>query len=361
MAAVSRATRRQTPSTIALRSVGASMSAGAGLTAAAPMSRPPNQAAAPRSLRLRAMRLVRVMPLHFPASRPARRATGRTSRSYAGPRRARARCAEPVAAHRSREQARQGVGPSRTRRSSWALSATTMVERLMRTAPTAGDSVMPAQARRAGGERDGDDVVAGRPGEVLDHLAVARPATGGSTPATPRGSLEASTTPADSMATSVPAPMAMPTSARASAGASLTPSPTIATRRPRCLQLGHGLGPCPRGAPRRTPRRCRARRATASATWRASPVIIATSMPSCAAARRPPARASGRTSSSSAKRADDLVVADQVEHGRAALAATPSTGSREVGRHVEAALAQQRRAADGVARRRRSWPRRRGR
>ena len=37
---------------------------------------------------------------------------------------------------------------------------------------------------------------------------------------------------AASIATSVPAPIAMPTSARASAGASLTPSPTIATRRP---------------------------------------------------------------------------------------------------------------------------------
>ena len=53
------------------------------------------------------------------------------------------------------------------------------------------------------------------------------------TPITPRGSLEASTTPADWIATSVPAPIAMPTSARASAGASLTPSPTIATVWPR--------------------------------------------------------------------------------------------------------------------------------
>ena len=35
-----------------------------------------------------------------------------------------------------------------------------------------------------------------------------------------------------SMATSVPAPMARPTSARARAGASLTPSPTMATFRP---------------------------------------------------------------------------------------------------------------------------------
>ena len=41
-----------------------------------------------------------------------------------------------------------------------------------------------------------------------------------------------SVTPALSIATSVPPPIAMPTSAAASAGASLTPSPTMATRRP---------------------------------------------------------------------------------------------------------------------------------
>ena len=45
-------------------------------------------------------------------------------------------------------------------------------------------------------------------------------------------SLFMSTTSADSMATSVPAPMARPTSARARAGASLMPSPTMATRFP---------------------------------------------------------------------------------------------------------------------------------
>ena len=38
--------------------------------------------------------------------------------------------------------------------------------------------------------------------------------------------------PADSIATSVPAPIAIPTSAVAMAGASLTPSPTMATLRP---------------------------------------------------------------------------------------------------------------------------------
>ncbi len=40
-------------------------------------------------------------------------------------------------------------------------------------------------------------------------------------------------TPALSMATSVPEPIARPTSAAASAGASLTPSPAMATTRPR--------------------------------------------------------------------------------------------------------------------------------
>ena len=45
-------------------------------------------------------------------------------------------------------------------------------------------------------------------------------------------SLFISTTSAEEIATSVPAPIAIPTSARASAGASLMPSPTIATLRP---------------------------------------------------------------------------------------------------------------------------------
>ena len=47
-----------------------------------------------------------------------------------------------------------------------------------------------------------------------------------------------STTSAVSMATSVPAPMAMPRSAWASAGASFTPSPTMATARSALLELG---------------------------------------------------------------------------------------------------------------------------
>ena len=46
---------------------------------------------------------------------------------------------------------------------------------------------------------------------------------------TPRKEPPTSVTSAASIATSVPVPMAMPTSACASAGASLMPSPTIAT------------------------------------------------------------------------------------------------------------------------------------
>ena len=48
-----------------------------------------------------------------------------------------------------------------------------------------------------------------------------------------------SATSAASTATSVPVPIAMPTSACASAGASLMPSPTIATTRPIVLQPAH--------------------------------------------------------------------------------------------------------------------------
>lgn len=50
--------------------------------------------------------------------------------------------------------------------------------------------------------------------------------------AIPRRSPFTSVTPADSIATSVPVPIAIPTSAAAKAGASLIPSPAIATTRP---------------------------------------------------------------------------------------------------------------------------------
>src|SRR5919199_1326594 len=85
------------------------------------------------------------------------------------------------------------------------------------------------------------------------------------------GSLWARTTPADSIATSVPVPIAMPTSARARAGASLTPSPTIATRSPRSCSSATALSLSSGSTSAKTTSMTRSA-TTASATWRASPV-----------------------------------------------------------------------------------------
>ena len=89
---------------------------------------------------------------------------------------------------------------------------------------------------------------------------------------------KASTTPADPIATSVPAPIAMPTSACARAGASLTPSPTIATLLPSSCSwetfadLSSGRTPAKtRSMPSSLP--------TSFATASASPVIMTTSTP----------------------------------------------------------------------------------
>ena len=92
----------------------------------------------------------------------------------------------------------------------------------------------------------------------------------------PRRSPLTRVTPALSMATSVPVPMAMPTSAWASAGASLMPSPTIATTAALGLELLDRRRPSARAAPRRRPRRCRGSPATASAVVRLSPVSMTT-------------------------------------------------------------------------------------
>ncbi len=88
------------------------------------------------------------------------------------------------------------------------------------------------------------------------------------TDSTERGSELARITPAEAIATSVPAPIAMPTSAcgRAHAGASLTPSPTIATLQALVLQLAPPWRPCPRAAHRRIPGRCPAARRPIRAT-----------------------------------------------------------------------------------------------
>ena len=94
-----------------------------------------------------------------------------------------------------------------------------------------------------------------------------------------RGSELARMTPAEAMATSVPAPMAMPTSAWARAGASLTPSPTMATFLPSfcswstLADLSSGRTPAKtRSMPSSLP--------TSFATASASPVIMTTSTPS---------------------------------------------------------------------------------
>lgn len=78
------------------------------------------------------------------------------------------------AGQRRPRQAARGWGRS-TRRSVWALRATVIVDALLRMVPTAGDRVSPARAVDARGEGYDEDVVAGRPAQVLEHLAVAGP------------------------------------------------------------------------------------------------------------------------------------------------------------------------------------------
>ncbi len=78
-----------------------------------------------------------------------------------------------------------------------------------------------------------------------------------------------------STATSVPAPIAMPTSAVARAGASFTPSPTIATFRPPCWKR-RTASALSAGRTSAATSSMPSRRATESATAWLSPVIIAT-------------------------------------------------------------------------------------
>ena len=129
------------------------------------------------------------------------------------------------------------------------------------------------------------------------------------TESTARGSSDARITPAEPIATSVPAPIAIPTSAWARAGASLTPSPTMATARPSSWML-LTLDALSSG---RTPEKylsIPSSSETEAATASASPVIITTSIPrSCNASMA--ARDSVRTSSTS----------------RSAPATTPSTST----------------------------------
>ena len=91
-------------------------------------------------------------------------------------------------------------------------------------------------------------------------------------------SLRISTMSADSIATSVPAPIASPTSARTSAGASLMPSPTIATFRPSsCRRRTSRSLSC--GSTSATTRSTPTCRPIASAVRALSPVSMTTSSP----------------------------------------------------------------------------------
>src|SRR5680860_161953 len=82
----------------------------------------------------------------------------------------------------------------------------------------------------------------------------------------------------DSMATSVPVPMAEPTSAWARAGASLMPSPTMPTTRPSSCNRRTSRDLCS-GITSASTRPMPTWRAMAAAVRRLSPVIITTSMP----------------------------------------------------------------------------------
>ena len=109
----------------------------------------------------------------------------------------------------------------------------------------------------------------------------------------------------DSIATSVPVPIAMPTSACASAGASLMPSPTIATTAPSACSFctSSALPPGSTSASTRSMPSCRP---IASPVRRLSPVIITTLLPM-------------RRSASTASRACSLTrVGDGDEPGDAA-------------------------------------------
>ena len=104
--------------------------------------------------------------------------------------------------------------------------------------------------------------------------------------------------PAEAIATSVPAPIARPTSAWAKAGASFTPSPTMATLRPfDCRSLTRSF--LSSGRTCASMRSIPSSRPTASATFWASPVSMAVSMPRSYRAWIA-SRAAGRTSSARA-------------------------------------------------------------
>ena len=152
-----------------------------------------------------------------------------------------------------------------------------------------------------------------------------------------------SVTPALSIATSVPVPIAMPTSAAASAGASLTPSPAIATTRPCGLADAAPRRSSARAGPRPRPRRCRAG-APPPPRWCAlSPVSMTTRRPSCfSAAQRRRRRRLDRIGDRD--HAGGLAVDRDEDRGRAVLAQL--LGLRGQRRGVDAELDEEFRVAE---------------
>ncbi|MNC31937.1 hypothetical protein D3C75_802740 [compost metagenome] len=100
---------------------------------------------------------------------------------------------------------------------------------------------------------------------------------------TPRRSPDISTTSAASIATSVPVPIASPTSASANAGASLMPSPTKATRAPLTRNF-FSAATLPSGNTSAATSSIPSCLAIAAAVAALSPVIIATLRPSACSA-----------------------------------------------------------------------------
>ncbi len=152
---------------------------------------------------------------------------------------------------------------------------------------------------------------------------------------TRRGSPRIRVMPAACMATSVPPPMAMPTSAAASAGASLMPSPTIATTRPRpfssatvaALSAG-STSACTSSMPRALATTAALPRLSPVIRWlwisrprRASTASAAPSLRLSPKANRPSTRFSGASSSSQDR------VRPSASQSAAALASAPGLSS----------------------------------
>ena len=156
------------------------------------------------------------------------------------------------------------------------------------TAPIAGDRTIPIGASTPAPTESHD--VGQPPTRGFHHLPVSRPGEPDDARHVARIASISTTSPA-STATSVPAPIAMPTSAATSAGASFTPSPPW--RRAYLAVADLDLGLSPREGPGKNTVDFISR-PTASATARASPVSMTTLIPVCATgAPSPPTQAHG--------------------------------------------------------------------